>query len=106
MRKNYISRFRNWQVFSLISLSLIILANSLWLIQKNSPRPAQAKNNDQKIVIIHDGKHKQTVLTSVKTVSEVLSEAKIILNSADLVEPQLNETISDGFNINIFRARP
>lgn len=106
MRKNYISRFRNWQVFSLISLSLIILANSLWLIQKNSPRPAQAKNNDQKIIIIHDGKHKQTVLTSAKTVSEALSEAKIVLSSADLVEPHLNEAISDGFNINIFRARP
>lgn len=60
----------------------------------------------QKIVTIYDKQRKQTVLTEQKTVAEVLKQAGITLDKFDLVEPSLDTEVSDGFNVNIFRARP
>lgn len=60
----------------------------------------------QKIVTIYDKSRKQTVLTEHKTVAEVLKQADISLDKFDIVEPGLDVEVSDGFNVNIFRARP
>ena len=63
-------------------------------------------SNGRKIVTIHDQNQKRTIMTSKSRVRDVLEAAKIQLNKLDLVEPALDTEISDGFNINIFRARP
>lgn len=60
----------------------------------------------QKIVTVYDKTRKQTVLTEHKTVAEVLKQADIVLDKFDIVEPGLDVEVSDGFNVNIFRARP
>lgn len=58
-------------------------------------------------VNLFDDGDQLTVKTSATTVGEVIERAGIILNTNDIVEPALEETIdSNNYFINIYRARP
>ncbi len=84
---------------------LVGLVNIVDLIQANRfLAPAYASN--EKVITISDGQSKTNIFTTKKTVAEVLKQAKIELNSADIVEPGLKQPIGDGFFINIYRATP
>ncbi len=85
--------------------ALIGLINGLDLLM-STDFMANTYANDQKIVTIFDGESKQTVATDKKTVAEVLKQAKIDIEPADIVEPEVDKKIADGFFINIYRATP
>lgn len=91
-------------VISLLFGSLALI-NGLDLLAQNFKATVYAAAG-QKIVTIYDKSHRQTVLTEHKTVAEVLKQAQISLDKFDIVEPGLDVEVSDGFNVNIFRARP
>lgn len=91
-------------IISLIFGGLAVI-NGLDLLAQ-ALRPRARATDGQKIVTIYDKNRKQTVLTGHKTVAEVLNQAGITLDKFDLVEPGLETEVSDGFNVNIFRARP
>lgn len=55
-------------------------------------------------VVIHDGEKTLDLKTRGATVSEVLSDAGIVLGSFDTVEPGKNETVVNGMTITIYRA--
>ncbi|MDO4870822.1 MAG: phage tail tip lysozyme [Candidatus Saccharibacteria bacterium] len=98
-------KIRTWCIgISLIFGSLAIL-NGIDLLRHNINQLASA-TSQQKIVTIHDQTTKRTILTEAATVEAVLKEANIEISEVDLVEPGLKTEVSDGFFINIFRAKP
>jgi len=57
-------------------------------------------------ILLHDSDGQINMRSDAATVRDVLSRAEIALGDGDKVEPDLDEPItSDGFNINIYRAR-
>lgn len=93
-----------WLVIGVIFGGLAVV-NGLELLTRNLKATVYAAAG-QKIVTIYDKNNKQTILTEHKTVAEVLKQAQISLDKFDIVEPGLGVEVSDGFNVNIFRARP
>lgn len=83
----------------------LAIVNGAALVAHNFRQSARA-TTEQKIVTIYDQTSRQTVLTTAKTVQQVLKEAEIEVGKDDLVEPGLATEVSDGFFINIFRAKP
>ncbi|MBQ3320760.1 G5 domain-containing protein [Candidatus Saccharibacteria bacterium] len=64
-------------------------------------------SNEAKFVTFYDNGERLTVKTDAKTVGEAVSRAGIIVNSGDIVEPEVSSEINmDNFFINIYRARP
>ena len=65
------------------------------------------EETEEYFVTFFDEGNKLTVKTKAATVGEVLERAGIKVNSSDIVEPALSETISsNNFFVNIYRARP
>lgn len=93
-----------WLVLVVV-FGLIAIVNGLDLLVNQNKASVRASNN-QKIITIYDRAIKQTVLTDKQTVFQVLQQAEIKLTRFDIVEPSMGTELSDGFNINIFRARP
>lgn len=61
----------------------------------------------EKHVTFYDDGEKLTVKTDALTVEEALRRAGIVINTGDIVEPELKSEINmDNFFINIHRARP
>ena len=57
-------------------------------------------------ITIYDGDQKTTFRSNATTVGDALDRAKISINDGDIVEPKLEEVISEeNYNINIYRAR-
>lgn len=68
---------------------------------------ASTKNNDERLVTIHDRGEEKVILTRVNTVEAALKEANIALDNNDAVEPKRSEELIDSnYYINIYRARP
>lgn len=66
-----------------------------------------ATNGTQRMVTIYDGGVEQTIITRASTVKQALSQARIIVDPVDIVEPALDEElVADHYNVNIYRARP
>lgn len=64
-------------------------------------------NDMQRMVTIYDGGVEQTIITRASTVKQALSQARIVVDPVDIVEPALNEElVADHYNVNIYRARP
>lgn len=62
---------------------------------------------EQRLVTIYDNGVEQTVITRAKTVGQVLAQAGIRVDSADLVEPASDHVlVADSYNVNVYRARP
>lgn len=64
-------------------------------------------NNPQRMVTIYDRGIEQTIITRAGTVREALAQAKVSIDSVDLVEPKLDtELVADQYSVNVYRARP
>ena len=64
-------------------------------------------NDKANYVTFYDSGDKLTIKTNVKTVSDAISYAGIIINDGDKIEPSLDSEINaDNFYINIYRSRP
>ncbi len=98
-------KFRKYCLVLMIFFGGLAILSGLNLLQ-NSFKARTRAAEGQKIVTIYDKNQKRTVLTERNTVAEVLVQAGIVLDKFDLIEPSLETEISDGFNVNIFRARP
>lgn len=59
-----------------------------------------------KTVTIQDEDEEQTVISTAATVSEVLDEAAVILDEADVISPTADAPLTDGLRIEIERAIP
>ncbi len=61
----------------------------------------------ERLLVIHDGASERGILTRQTTVRDALKEAKIPLDSNDMVEPGPDEAlVASSYDINIYRARP
>lgn len=62
---------------------------------------------DERVVTVHDGGDQTGLVTSAKTLREVLQQAHIAVNSNDITEPSLDEPlVASSYEANIYRARP
>lgn len=63
--------------------------------------------NQQHMITIYDQGVEQTIITRASTVKDALAQAKITVESTDLVEPALDEElVAEQYSINIYRTRP
>lgn len=63
--------------------------------------------NDERLVTIHDGGNELTIITKASTIRGALEQAAITLETHDIVEPSLDETLTaKTYQVNVFRARP
>lgn len=60
-----------------------------------------------RLVTIHDRGSQKVILSEAKTIGEALTEAGIILDKSDAVEPAVSEKlVASEYAVNIYRARP
>lgn len=98
-------KFKAWCIGISLLFGGLAIVNGVDLLSRSFNQSAQA-TDDQKIVTIYDQANKRTILTASTTVEAVLKEAGVEIGEFDLVEPELSAEVSDGFFVNIFRARP
>lgn len=75
------------------------------------PGATHADNGDVsqqgRLITIHDRGTEKVILSQATTISDALKEANITIDSKDVVEPAMNETlIASDYQVNIYRARP
>lgn len=60
-----------------------------------------------RILTIHDGDTSRVIITQANTIGEALSEAGVVMESSDAVEPAASEVlVASEYDVNIYRARP
>lgn len=65
-----------------------------------------ASAQDKFVITVFDRDSERSYATDAQTVGEALDRAGVVIRQGDIVEPGVDEEIkSDGFNINIYRAR-
>lgn len=61
----------------------------------------------ERLLTVHDGSSTRGILTRATTLRQAFKEASVPLDSNDLVEPGLDETlVANNYDVNIYRARP
>lgn len=81
-------------------LIIFIIANHAGAISDN-------QSPNEHLVTIHDGSNKTVVLTKASTVGGALSEAGVVLDKSDAVEPVVSQKLdASDYDVNIYRARP
>lgn len=64
-------------------------------------------DDTQHMVTIYDRGEEQTIITRASTIREALNQARIDVETVDVVEPSLDEPlVAQHYNVNIYRARP
>lgn len=86
-----------------IVFALIIFAGIAWGLQAT----AHAQSEGRKLLTVYDRGTTQSFLTDKKTLEEALSDAGIMLDTRDAVEPsRKEELVAHQYKVNIYRARP
>ena len=89
---------------SVVLLFVAILAAST---ARNAYADTAMPKSGERLLVVHDGAGEQGFLTKATTIREALEEAKMPLDSNDLVEPGLDEElVATSYDVNIYRARP
>lgn len=66
-----------------------------------------ASESGERLLTIHDGSENRGILTHATTLRQAFKEANIPIDSNDLVEPGLDETlVANIYDVNVYRARP
>jgi uncharacterized protein YabE (DUF348 family) len=66
-----------------------------------------ATESGERLLTIHDGSEDRGILTRATTLRQAFKEAGIPIDSNDLVEPGLDETLmANNYDVNLYRARP
>ncbi len=86
-----------------IFFSVVGILSGVSLLQDSGL--AFAKSS-RKIVFVNDGTIRKAIRTNARTVSELIEQNDFDLEPQDLIQPGLDEAISDGFYVNIFRSHP
>lgn len=97
---------RSTTPISAIVAGLVLLV-VLILIVVVASRVGAAPAQNGRLVTIHDRGSQKVILSEAKTIGEALSEANVVLDKSDTVEPGLTEKlVASEYAINIYRARP
>jgi uncharacterized protein YabE (DUF348 family) len=89
--------------------SLIFLFVGLFLTAQTyaSPPAAPIPAAGERLITIHDNGHDRGILTRATTLREAFESSGIPVDSNDLVEPGIDETlIASNYEVNVYRARP
>lgn len=63
--------------------------------------------SSDRLVTIHDRGEDRSVISSKQTLREVFADAGIVMSDQDIVEPGLDETLTENdYQVNVYRARP
>ena len=61
----------------------------------------------ERLLVIHDGTSEQGILTRAATIREAFEQARIPLDTNDMVEPGLDEKlVASNYDVNLYKARP
>ncbi|HEX7259915.1 MAG TPA: ubiquitin-like domain-containing protein, partial [Candidatus Saccharimonadia bacterium] len=86
-----------------IALAVVVIG----LVTGMIPPPKNAFADSSKIVSLYYDGQKKVVTTGAPTVAAALTEAGVSIGAGDLVEPNPDTAIPNGFfNINVYRSRP
>lgn len=90
---------------ALLLCLVILFLGGAW--SSNVQASDAASESGERLLTIHDGSEDRGILTHATTLREAFKEANIPIDSNDLVEPGLDETLTaNNYDINIYRARP
>ena len=90
-----------WGIGVAIALILVVI----FFIASQHRANAQAGSG--RLITIHDRGEEKVLMSEAETVADALSDAGIVTDSRDAVEPALTEKlVARQYDINIYRARP
>jgi len=95
--------------FILFGLIFAITMKALPSFADDGEITTNTSENSQHFVSIYDNGTESTltIKTDANTVADVLARADVLIDTADIVEPGLDEIlVSENFRINIYRAKP
>ncbi|MBC7746957.1 DUF348 domain-containing protein [Pedobacter sp.] len=97
------TRLRVWAFCGLAFLLVFFLVAQRVSAAGEVPQPSV----NERLVTIYDQGSEHTIITKATTVKEALTQANIILETADAVEPAVSEQlVAKSYRINVYRARP
>lgn len=89
-----------------VSITIALLMFVVFMVI-SAMRPAQAQTGQGRLITIHDRGEEKVILTQAETIADALTEADVIVDTHDAVEPALDEKlVAQEYNVNIYRARP
>jgi len=105
MKNNYFgdSMKLGWALVSAIFAVAII-----WTVSVAMAAPADTSDNQtERLVSIYDRGEERAIVTRAATVADVLRDANVTVDPADIVEPALTEKlVAKNYHVNVYRARP
>lgn len=94
--------------FKAITLAAVFIVGVIFF-SFSSVSYAGDNNDHQKgrLITIHDRGSEKVILSQAATIGDALKEAKITIDSKDVVEPAVSEKlVASDYQVNIYRARP
>lgn len=105
MKNNYFgdSMKLGWALVSAIFAVAII-----WTVSIAMAAPADTQQDQtERLVSIYDRGEERAIVTKAATVADVLRDANVTVDPADIVEPALTEKlVAKNYHVNVYRARP
>ncbi len=87
-----------------IGVVFAVIAAIFWIV---STQQTHALQGDGRLVTIYDRGTQQVLLSDEETIGDALTQAGIVVDSHDVVEPALTEKmVASEYEVNIYRARP
>jgi uncharacterized protein YabE (DUF348 family) len=88
-------------------VSAILAVAVIWTVSQVMAAPAADAPQTDRLVSIYDRGVERAIITKAATVADVLQDAKITVDPADIVEPARTEKlVAKNYHVNIYRARP
>lgn len=90
-----------------VLMAIMMVAVSIFAVVFAKSTYASSPTSGERLITIHDRGEEIGLITKQKTLRAVFSEANIVLDKNDMVEPGLDkELVGNNYQVNVYRARP
>lgn len=97
---------RKKSLWPYIMLTLLVVFSFLVITRQIKTVQAESIEGEH-LITFYDRKSVTTILSNGATIGDAIKQAKIELDTKDIVEPSLDEKlVSSNYSVNIYRARP
>lgn len=89
------------------AFSLVVIVFGIILASRTHAESGTPVATGEHLITLHENGQDKGFLTDAKTLGEAFKKAGIQIDSNDLIEPGLNETlVASHYDVNVYRARP
>jgi uncharacterized protein YabE (DUF348 family) len=93
-----------WAALGVLAVLLIVAVGAAVALPASRPSTVEQRG---RLVTIYDDTNKKIILSTAETIRDVLGQAEIEVDPADIVEPSLDsQLVASSYSVNIYRSRP